>query len=109
MEEVKTPKIEWILKECPFCGGEARVVDPEIGVYWASCKKCGAATMPRENEYEAASLWDERIVNKDIEVSKVFDAILQRMNEAKKTECIKDPLGYALYYAWKDREREKIK
>ena len=110
MEEVKIPKIEWILKDCPFCGGEARLRGtPEENLYWVTCKRCGAATMVKETENEAAAAWDERIEYKSRDMDQTIKAIQQKYNEAKKNECIKDPLGYALYYTWKDREREKIK
>lgn len=113
MEEAKIPKIEWILKECPFCGGEAMLQKTHLcsegGPYWATCKRCGASTMLKSTENEAAAAWDERIEYKNRDMDRTIKAIQQKYNEAKKNECIKDPLGYALYYAWKDREREKVK
>ena len=109
MEEVKIPKIEWILKECPFCGNEANLHDTGVGVYFVSCKRCGAATMPKDTEEEAAAAWDERIEYKSLDMDRTVKAIQQKYNEAKENECIKDPLGYALYHAWQDREREKVK
>lgn len=109
MEEVKTPKIEWILKECPFCGSDARMVNTGQGVWLVTCKRCHAATMAKETENEAAAAWDERLDYKNRDMDRTIKTIQQKYNEAKKNECIKDPLGYALYYTWKDREREKVK
>ena len=108
MEEVKIPKIEWILKDCPFCGGEARLgSSPDESWYWVTCKRCSAATMVKETEQEAVALWEERLEDRDRDVSRVIKTIRQKLKEAKQNECINDPLGYALYNTWKDRERDK--
>lgn len=109
MEEVKIPKIEWILKECPFCGGEAFITKVAPGAFHASCKRCKMRSGLYNTENEAAAAWDERIEYKNRDMDRTIKAIQQKYNEAKKNECIKDPLGYALYYTWKDREREKVK
>ena len=114
MEGIKTPKIEWILKECPFCGGEASLQERGIEQYGrmyydVHCLRCGAGTRGYSDENRAAAAWDERLDYKNRDKDRTIKAIQKKYNEAKKNECIKDPLGYALYYTWKDREREKVK
>ena len=109
MEEVKIPKIEWILKECPFCGGEAFITKVAPGAFHASCKRCKMRSRLSNTENEAAAAWDERLQHNSQDISRVIETILKKYNEAKTYECINDPLGYALEYTWKNREREKIK
>lgn len=103
-----TPRIEWILKDCPFCGGEAKLCKAPGGTLsWVKCKRCAAVTTVKETEQEAVALWEERLEDRDRDLSRVFKTIRQKLKEAKQNECINDPLGYALYNTWKDREREK--
>lgn len=47
------------LRECPFCGGEAKIVDG-LGVFWVACESCGATTRLSEQD-EAREAWNRRV------------------------------------------------
>ena len=47
------------LKNCPFCGGTAKIAKGEIE-FWAYCPHCGAQTEFYETEREAAEAWNNR-------------------------------------------------
>ena len=56
------------LKPCPFCGGEAKLLEDEFGRtsgwWYASCSNLGcgiiARTADRPTPQEAAKLWNRR-------------------------------------------------
>lgn len=52
MNEVK-------LKPCPFCGGEAEIIDV-YGEYGVMCKECNAGTESAGTMDDAAKIWNER-------------------------------------------------
>lgn len=52
MNEVK-------LKPCPFCGGQAGIIDI-YGKYAASCKECDAGTASANTIDNAAKAWNKR-------------------------------------------------
>ena len=65
--------------------------------------------MPRETEEAAALAWEERTEVEDRELNEVIKQIKERYKNAKKTEYVRDPLGYAIYYTWTEREGQKKK
>ena len=50
------------LKPCPFCGGEAELVDGWV-LKWVRCKKCSAQLVPFEEPYaeKSIALWNRRV------------------------------------------------
>ena len=56
-----------IIKECPFCGGEAKIIymGPEITKqddrWWVECLKCGGHAKRQFSEEEAVRAWNMRV------------------------------------------------
>lgn len=49
------------LRECPFCGGEARKQGNNRNVFWVECSECmNGLTVPRQTEAEAIDAWNTR-------------------------------------------------
>lgn len=48
------------LKSCPFCGGEAEVVETLFYDYKVACEKCGASTPLCDSEEMAVEAWNRR-------------------------------------------------
>ncbi len=51
------------LKPCPFCGGEAEIInqhDPDAVVHSARCLRCGTKTVPFLREEDAIMRWNTR-------------------------------------------------
>lgn len=48
-----------LLKNCPFCGGEARFSTEDGN--WINCKSCGAETDYFEQREEAVNAWNTRV------------------------------------------------
>ena len=50
------------LKPCPFCGGEANLVQGSSGklLPWVRCRDCGAETSDYDSVEEAAEAWNRR-------------------------------------------------
>lgn len=56
------------LKQCPFCGGEAKLVKRQLktgfyssgGTYYVHCTKCLVATQPRKNSEFVINVWNNR-------------------------------------------------
>ena len=46
------------LKPCPFCGGEAKLVEKVYS--WVSCPKCAVHTFSTPNKSEAIAAWNRR-------------------------------------------------
>lgn len=52
-----------MIKECPFCGGEAEIYDGEFKgerVFNVSCSECCATTPYCETKKIAVEIWNER-------------------------------------------------
>lgn len=47
------------LKKCPFCGGEAEIV--EYTIFWVTCKECAAETKDFDTKEEAIEAWNRRM------------------------------------------------
>lgn len=47
------------LKPCPFCGGEAEIIEA-FGDFAAMCKECDAAAASADTESGAAKAWNKR-------------------------------------------------
>jgi len=55
------------LKSCPFCGGEAVML--EIGFYWwVRCRSCEAESKLSNTEGEAITAWNRRVGDSNDEV-----------------------------------------
>ena len=58
-----------LLKYCPFCGAEAKLVKrkfkvgfyPSGGTYYVHCKKCLITTQPRTNAESVIEAWNRRM------------------------------------------------
>ena len=49
------------LKPCPFCGGKAELMKPQLfGGYRVRCQLCNTASKPMPAYHEAAALWNRR-------------------------------------------------
>lgn len=54
------------LKPCPFCGGEAEIVDIDptphyvAETHWVACKECKASTNYSKNRDKAIEAWNRR-------------------------------------------------
>ncbi len=51
------------LKPCPFCGGDAYMIEHDMGVrnlYVVMCKTCDSMTATRFSREEAAGTWNRR-------------------------------------------------
>ena len=69
------------LKNCPFCGGTAKIAKGEIE-FWTYCPHCGAQTELCETEQEAIKTWNTRLEDaKDKEIKHLREALA----EIKKT------------------------
>lgn len=69
--------VMWIeLKPCPFCGGEAKLFDPDKESPWHQvvCQKCSASTRNRNQDYKAAADWNSRTTKPVDENSSDFKA-----------------------------------
>ena len=52
------------LKPCPFCGGDAKIVDVEdLKGFFALCKHCNASTRIFYSEEVAIEAWNRRVDN----------------------------------------------
>lgn len=48
------------LKPCPFCGGEAKVIESK-GLYWVACMKCCASADVIDDRDKAIEAWNRRV------------------------------------------------
>jgi len=51
------------LKKCPFCGGEAEIINT-MGEYWCMCDQCGANSKMTASKKETKRLWNKRYTPK---------------------------------------------
>lgn len=52
------------LKPCPFCGGEAELVEVKWEEwFWVYCKRCSAETDAFASKEKAIGAWNRRIDN----------------------------------------------
>lgn len=52
------------LKNCPFCGGEAKMCNDILNeVVFVYCKHCNASTMIFNNKEVATEAWNRRVDN----------------------------------------------
>lgn len=77
------------LKPCPFCGGEAKVI--QLYPSWVACERCGARITAWTNKSEdSIDAWNRRQNDTDI-VEAVKQAIRELCEEEKgdktETEC----------------------
>ena len=58
-------RIETPLKKCPFCGGNAKIMDQKYGYYkyYPYCSKCECRLQAFPTELEAREAWNKRINN----------------------------------------------
>lgn len=57
------------LKPCPFCGGEAKLVNIKVktglyssgGTFYVHCKVCSITTQPRQKAEDVVKVWNTRI------------------------------------------------
>jgi Lar family restriction alleviation protein len=56
------------LKQCPFCGSEAKMQHTPNKIYWVTCKndKCSAEMVPQQTVQEALTLWNTRYGTQDL-------------------------------------------
>lgn len=57
-------KEEVELRKCPFCGGEAKIIDISssyITHVWIECPKCLSRTVAFCNKEEAIDAWNRRV------------------------------------------------
>lgn len=56
-----------LLKPCPFCGGEAQLIDMRC-LHWVCCIECGARVQStkfaEEGDAEAIAKWNRRAEDK---------------------------------------------
>lgn len=55
------------LKPCPFCGGEAELIEHTYGAYkdaTVACKQCGIRSTLFSNDLEAVMFWNRRAESK---------------------------------------------
>ena len=58
------------LSACPFCGGEARMMNDEQKLYlkhWVQCSRCRASTDRYRSEEAAAEAWNQRALAEERE------------------------------------------
>lgn len=49
------------LRECPFCGGEAELLDyPEVEAYCVACLECGVETLFYSSKEKVIKDWNTR-------------------------------------------------
>ena len=53
------------LKPCPFCGGEAKLIDPYVSTnrwaYFIECQNCKATKGYYQNKKVAINAWNTRV------------------------------------------------
>ena len=55
-----------LLKICPYCKNEMRVISPKHnkrGNYWVACPDCGARTSHQQSYQEAVERWNDRLIH----------------------------------------------
>lgn len=63
---LRRKKINFELKPCPFCGGEADFFEDEFFCrYSVVCTECGAETDTYGDERDAMDAWNKRVEHRD--------------------------------------------
>ena len=100
------------LKACPFCGGEAKIVDWYIsGVanhknYFVMCKVCGRNSKNRNALNKAVSEWNTRPI--EDKQAELIDLLASELEEMKAGLPYKTSIGYKslkLYRQWKEEQK----
>lgn len=65
------------LKHCPFCGGEASIVEGSDSGVFAGCSNCCSCTEFFKTKNEALKAWNARPIEneKDVEIARLRDAL----------------------------------
>ncbi len=77
------------LKRCPFCGGEAQVINLGFNQYLISCKDCWAETIPTTGFENTITKWNTRKPMQEIvERLEEYGSIWVQYNESMTKEEI---------------------
>lgn len=49
------------LKPCPFCGGEAYMINNRDGHYSVACQDCYVETQSEKGKTKASTVWNTRV------------------------------------------------
>lgn len=79
------------LLPCPFCGGEAKVINLGFNQYLISCKDCWAETIPTTGLENTIIKWNTRKPMQDIVESLEKELELA---ESEKSRCVFQGLPY---------------
>ena len=73
---------EYRLKSCPFCGGQAEIMQTWDGLYQAVCRRCRCGTAAYAAPSAAALRWNQRsVVNDEMDMKATFPIIDSGRND----------------------------
>ena len=64
-----TDKLKDALPPCPFCGGDAVVMDSGSGEYWAQCSRCWGTGGVECNIPQAVFSWNRRAPSAELDAA----------------------------------------